>query len=156
MQTALESELALVWTSVSLFHWLFAYLETLHRSSRSSISLSGCAAPRLHWGRWGRPCPPLYWSVGGSSSAPPPWTKWCASGCPSAQPPPRRRAPLGYWPTEGSGRIRVNKDGGRWKQHCGEILEYISTLMIPASASVLTASKKAADYPGQLEYSAYK
>lgn len=95
-----------IWANCSLF-----YSEASHRSSRSSISLSGCAAPRLRSGRWGQPCPPLYWSVGGSSSAPPPWTKWRASGCLSAQPPPHRHAPPGYWPTEGRRRMRIHKDG---------------------------------------------
>lgn len=94
-----------IWANCSLF-----YSEASHRSSRSSISLSGCAAPRLRSGRWGQPCPPLYWSVGGSSSAPPPWTKWRASGCLSAQPPPHRRAPPEYWPTEGRRRMRMHKD----------------------------------------------
>lgn len=129
MLAALESALALVWSSVSLStpaicaNCSFLYFEASHRSSRSSISPSGCAAPRPRWGRWGRPCPPLYWSAGGSSSAPPPWTKWCASGCLSAQPPPRRRAPPGYWPTEGRGRMRVNDDRqvGRWEECCGGV-----------------------------------
>lgn len=53
-----------------------------HRSNQSSISLSGCAARRLHWGKWGRPCPPLYWSEEGSSAAPPPWTESTCAGCP--------------------------------------------------------------------------
>lgn len=77
-----------------------------HKSSQSSISLSGCAAPRLRWGRWGRPCPPLCWSVGGSFAAPPPWTEWSAAGCLSAPPPPHRRAPPECWPTTGRGRER--------------------------------------------------
>lgn len=80
-----------------------------HRLSRSSISLSGCAELRLRWGRWGQPCPPLYWSVGGSSAAPPPWTESPASGCLSAPPPPHRRAPLEYWPTISREKKRLNK-----------------------------------------------
>lgn len=70
-----------------------------HRSGQSSISLSGCEAPTLRWGRWGRPCPPLCWSAEGSYAAPPPWTRSPAAGCPSAPPPPHRRAPLGCWQT---------------------------------------------------------
>lgn len=81
-----------------------------HKSSQSSISLSGCAAPTLRWGRWGRPCPPLYWSVGGSSAAPPPWTGWPVVGCLSAQPPPHRHALPEYWPTGSRRREMFNKD----------------------------------------------
>lgn len=70
-----------------------------HRSGQRSISLLGCAAPMLRWGRWGRPCPPLCWSAEGSYAAPPPWTRSPAAGCLSAPPPPHRRVPLGCWQT---------------------------------------------------------
>lgn len=98
-------------------HWrenhvppIFLLVICSHRSSRSSISLSGCAAPRLRWGRWGRPCPPLCWSAGDSSAAPPPWTASSSAGCLSAQPPPHHRALPEYWPTGGRSRERFNKD----------------------------------------------
>lgn len=86
------------------------YFEHSRRSIQSSIFLSGCAALRLHWGRWGQPCPPLYWTAVGSSAAPPPSTEWSAAGCHSAQPPPHRRAPPEYWPTGGWMRERFKED----------------------------------------------
>ncbi len=108
-----------------------------HRSNQSSISLSGCAAPRLRWGRWGRPCPPLYWSAGGSSAAPPPWTEWSAAGCLLARPPPHRHALPEYWPTGRRRRERFSKDStgddGRegvcstWKSISMDLLETVKT-----------------------------
>lgn len=101
---------------ISYILWIH-YFEHSHRSSQSSIFLSGCAALRLHWGRWGQPCPPLYWSAGGSSAAPPPWTEWSAAGCPSAQPPPHHHAPPEYWPTGGRRREKgLTKRERRWRK----------------------------------------
>lgn len=54
-------------------HSLWCFVNTSirpdsHRWGQSSISPWGCAAQKLHSGKWAPPCPPLCWTWVGSSS----------------------------------------------------------------------------------------